>query len=78
MTSLREKSDHKAKRKRHRSIDGDPQPTIKLTRSSGYEQTLTETLNICISSTSNLQIGAPGVPHRVETWNFRNDEDLGA
>lgn len=71
-------SDGKTKRKRHRSSDGDPhQPILKLARS--YEETtLTETLNICISSASSLQIGAPGETHRVETWNCRNDQVLGA
>lgn len=78
MTSSRGKEDQKAKRKRHRSFDGDPQPTIKFARSSDYEQTMTEALNICISSASSLQIRAPGEPHRVETWNYRNDEVLGA
>lgn len=75
------KSDEKIKRKRQRSIDGDSnQPLLKFARSTSYQETrtLTETLNICISSASSLQIGAPGDTHRVETWNCRNDQVLGA
>lgn len=75
------KSDDKLKRKRHRSIDGEQnQPLLKLARSTSYDErrTLTDTLNICISSASSLQIGAPGDTHRVETWNCRNDQVLGA